>query len=244
MMATARLVAGKDLRIEWRSRVATNQVLPFAVIVLVLFAFALDPDRSTLRAAAPGLYWLAVLLTVLITVQRSFAIETDDGALDALEVTSLPPAGIFLGKAAALAVQLLALEVLLLLGTLVLYNTRIQASGYLLVAGTCLAATSALAALGTLYGALSAGLRARVTVLPLLLLPAAAPVLIGATRAFEAGFDESYISKWDLVRQCEQVVLGRIAPSEGWPWVVLLVIFAAVYTGLGVVAFGSLLEEG
>ena len=51
MLRTMRLVAGKDLRIEARSRVATNQVLPFAVVVLVLFAFALDPGQ---RRAAPG----------------------------------------------------------------------------------------------------------------------------------------------------------------------------------------------
>jgi heme exporter protein B len=244
VLSTARLIASKDLRAELRSRVATYQVLPFAVMVLVLFAFALDPDRNTLRAAAPGLYWLSVLLTLLITVQRAFAVETDDGALDALKVTDLSPAGIFLGKAAALAAQLLALEVLLAFGTIVLYNARLQTAGIALVAVTCVAATCGLAALGTLYGALSAGLRARATVLPLLLLPAVAPILIGATRAFEAGFDVSYISKWDLVRRCEQVVLGRVDPSEGWPWVLLLAIFAAVYVGLGLVAFGPLLEEG
>ena len=54
MLRTLRLVAGKDLRIEARSRVATNQVLPFAVVVLVLFAFALDPDSGALRRATPG----------------------------------------------------------------------------------------------------------------------------------------------------------------------------------------------
>ena len=63
MLRAAALVAGKDLRIEARSRVATNQVLPFALVVLLLFAFALDPDRGTLRAATPGLLWVAVLFT-------------------------------------------------------------------------------------------------------------------------------------------------------------------------------------
>ena len=63
VLRAAALVAGKDLRIEARSRVATNQVLPFALVVLLLFAFALDPDRGTLQAATPGLFWVAVLLT-------------------------------------------------------------------------------------------------------------------------------------------------------------------------------------
>ena len=60
MWRDAVLVAGKDLRIEARSRVTINQVAPFAVIVLVLFAFALDPDRGFLSTAAPGLFWVAV----------------------------------------------------------------------------------------------------------------------------------------------------------------------------------------
>ena len=84
MLRDAALVAGKDLRIEVRSRVATNQVLPFALMVLLLFAFALDPDRGTLRAATPGLFWVAVLFVVVIAVQRSAGLEAADGARETL----------------------------------------------------------------------------------------------------------------------------------------------------------------
>ena len=56
------LVAGKDLRIEARSRVTLQQMLPFGLIVLLLFAFALDPDRGVLERVAPGLFWVTVLL--------------------------------------------------------------------------------------------------------------------------------------------------------------------------------------
>ena len=59
-----RLVAGKDLRIEARSRVTIQQILPFGLIVLLLFAFALDPDRGVLKRVAPGLFWVTVLLAV------------------------------------------------------------------------------------------------------------------------------------------------------------------------------------
>ena len=101
----ARLVAAKDLRVEWRSRVVTNQVLPFAALVMVMFAFALDND-ATLTRVAPGLVWLATLFSLLVLVQRAFAVETADGALDALQVAGVRPSGIFLGKAMALAAQL------------------------------------------------------------------------------------------------------------------------------------------
>jgi heme exporter protein B len=225
----AALVAGKDLRVEWRSRVGTNQVLPFAVVVLVLFAFALDPDRGILARATGGLFWVTILLSTLLGVQRSFALEGGDGSRDALRLSALEPAAVFLGKAAALVAQLVALEVVLGIGVAVLYDTSLDTQGssvwvlLALLVSTALVATIGLAAAGTLYGVLAAGLRVRETLLPLLLLPVTAPVLIGATRAFESA-------------------LGG-APADGWPWTGLLGVFALVYTALGLVLFGSLLEE-
>ena len=79
---TALLIAGKDLRVEVRSRVVLVQVLPFAELVMVLFAFALDSD-TVLQRVSPGLIWMATVFSLLIVVQRSFAVETNDGALDA-----------------------------------------------------------------------------------------------------------------------------------------------------------------
>ena len=221
MLRDALLVGAKDLRVEVRSRVALNQVAPFAVLVLVLFAFALDPDRGLLASAAPGLYWIAVTFSALLAIQRSFAVEAADGARDGLRLSGLDPAGIFLGKAAAIAGQLLVLEVLLGVGVVVLYGTELR--GGTVLALTCLAATAGLAAAGTLYGVLAAGLRVRETLLPLLLVPVAAPVVLAATKAWEAALD------------------GQ--SDQGWPWLRLLGAFAAVYVAFGVVAFGPLLEE-
>ncbi|HEY2428910.1 MAG TPA: heme exporter protein CcmB [Acidimicrobiales bacterium] len=221
MWHDALLVAGKDLRIELRSRVATNQIAPFALLVLVLFAFALDNDRGVLTAAAGGLYWVAILFSALLAVQRSAAIESADGARDQLRLSGLDPAGIFLGKAAAVAAQLIALEVLLAAGIVILYNATIE--GVVLVVLTNVFATAGLAAAGTLYGSLAAGLKVRETLLPLLLLPVAAPLLLGATEAWQAA-------------------LGG-HPGDGTEWLKLLGVFAVVYLTFGVLAFGSLLEE-
>jgi heme exporter protein B len=221
MIRDALLIAGKDLRLELRSRVALNQVLPFALLVLVLFAFALDPDKSVLTQATPGLYWIAVLFSALLALQRSFAIEATDGNRDALRLSGLDPAGIFLGKVLAVSVQLIVLEGLLGVGVVVLYTSRID--GWVLLAVTSVIATASIAAAGTLYGVLAAGLRVRETLLPLLLLPVLAPVLIGSTRAFEAALNGS--------------------PSEGWPWVGLMSIFASLYVVAGIFGFGPLLEE-
>lgn len=221
MFRDAALVAGKDLRLELRSRVGVAQVAPFALLVLILFAFALDPDRAVLQRATAGLYWVAVLFSALLAIQRAFAVESDEGVRDALRLSGLDPAGIFLGKVAAIAIQLLVLEVLLLGGVVVLYNA--EPSGFALLVPTCLSATLGLAAAGCIYGVLAAGLRVKETILPLLLLPVLAPVLIAATQAFEAA-------------------LGG-ATGEGWRWLGLLLVFAAAYVALGFGTFGLLLEE-
>ena len=232
MWRTARLVAAKDLGIEWRSRQVTNQVLPFAGLTLVLFAFALDKDDITARVA-PGLFWLATTFSLIVLVQRTFAVETADGALDTLRVAGVDPAGIYLGKALALAAQLVVLEALLLVGVIVFYASHIRPAGIVLVIVTAFLATSGLAFVGTLYGGLAAGAKGRETLLPLLLLPVVAPVLIGATRAFEAAIG---------TRGGEGIRAG-VEISDGWPWVGMLAIFAAVFGAAGVLAFGPLLEE-
>ena len=176
MFRDALLIAGKDLRIEARSRVGLNQIAPFALLVLVLFAFAIDPDTGVLDRATPGLYWIAVLFCALLAIQRAFAVEASDGNRDALRLSGLDPAGIYLGKVAAVAAQLAVLEVLLGIGVVVLYGSH--TGNWPLLIMTCLAATAGIAAAGTLYGVLAAGLRVRETLLPLLLLPVLAPVLI------------------------------------------------------------------
>ena len=218
-------VARKDLTIEWNSRILVNQVAPFAAIVMVLFAFALD-NEGILQRVAPGLVWLATLFSMLVVIQRSFSVESADGALDALRVAGVNSSAIFAGKSLALMVQLFALELLLLGTAVVLYGVSMSRAGFAVAILTLLAATVGLACVGTLYGGLAAGARGRETLLPLLLLPVVAPVLIGATRATEAAFGS-----------------GGTKVSEGWPWIVLLVVFAVIFSAVGSVAFGPLVDE-
>lgn len=224
-LRVAGLIAAKDLRVERRSKVVTNQILPFAGATMVMFAFALDASE-VLERVAPGLVWLATLFSLLILVGRTFAIESEDGALDALRVAGVDPVAIFWGKSAALAVQLLLLEVVLLVAAVVLYGADVPLGGVALLAVTLVAATCGLAFVGTLYGGLAAGFTGRESLLPLLVLPVVAPVLIGATRAVESALGT-----------------GGVALAEGWPWVGLLAVFAVAFGVGGALAFGPLIEE-
>lgn len=221
MWRDAAVVGGKDLRVELQSRVTTMQVAPYAVLVLLLFGFAFDQDHAVLTKTAPGLFWMAVLLCALLAVQRSYAIEAADGARDGLRLSGLDPAGIFLGKAAAVAAQLAVLEVLLGLGVVVLFGTRLHDPALLVLSALC--ATVGLAAAGTVYGMVAAGLRVRETLLPLLILPVVAPVLLGATQAWMAALGTS--------------------TTDGWRWLSLLGSFAAIYVAAGILSFSTLVED-
>ncbi len=220
MWRDAALVAGKDLRIELRSRVGLWQVVPFAVLVLVLVAFAIGPDTASLRNAAPGIFWIAVLFSTVLSVQRSVAIESGEGTRDGLRLSGIDPAGIFLGKAAAVGLQLLVLQIVLWVGVTFLFNVRVHVAWLAIV--TSLLATVGLASAGVLYGALSAGLRVRETLLPILVLPVLAPVLLAGSKAWQSALDGN--------------------ASSGAEWLRILIPFAVIYLVVGIVLYGPLQE--
>ena len=215
------LVAKKDLRIEIRSRVIINQVVPFAVLVLVLFGFALDADQRTLRLFSPGLFWVAVLLSLLLAIQRSVSLETANDSLTGLKLAGLPSIAIFLGKSIAIFIQIVVLEAFLTGGIIIFYGAVINDPTLWVIAG--LVTAIAVSVTGTLYGALASGLEVRETLLPILLLPVLAPVLIGATKAYSGALGE--------------------AVTNGWQWTALLSLFALVAATLGSLAYGVLVEE-
>jgi heme exporter protein B len=220
MWHDALLVAGKDLRIEARSRVALWQVLPFAVLVLLLLSFAIGPSATPLRNAAPGIFWIAVLFSTVLAIQRSVAIESGEGTRDGLRLSGIDPAGVFLGKAAAIALQLALLQIVLWAGITFLFDVRVH-TVWLAVTASVLA-TIGLSCAGVLYGALSAGLRVRETLLPLLVLPVLAPVLLAGSKAWQAAVSTS--------------------ATGGAGWLRILIPFAVIYFAVGIALYGPLQE--
>jgi heme exporter protein B len=214
----ALLVAGKDLRIELRSRVLLWQVLPFGILALVLFALALGPSEAVLRRGAPGLFWLALLLAAVLAIARSAGIESAEGTRASVRLLGLDPGGVFLGKSCALLVELSALSLVLDLGLLLLFH--VDAARLALALPLALLAVVALAAVGTIYGALVAGTDVAGTLLPLLVLPALSPVLIAGERGTAS-------------------VLAGGGPGR---WAVLLAVMAVVYVAVGIVLYGPLEE--
>jgi heme exporter protein B len=222
MLRHAGAIAAKDLRIEMRGRYALGAVLPFAATLLIAFGLSLGPGRTLLRATAPGLLWLALLFAAVLSSRRAYEFENEDGAIEGLALAPIDRAAIFLGKAAAMAVQLLALEVAIVLLVSGLFGLPLGSDPLVWVAAFVLG-TVGLAAIGSLFGVLEGSPRAREAIFPLLVLPLATPVLLAGVKATSLAVD------------------GRGGEAGGW--LGLLAAFGAVFLAAGTLVFGFLLDD-
>lgn len=192
------LVAGRDLRGEVRTRTTSQGIGFYAAVAVLLFSFALGPDSETLRRVAPGLLWVALALASLLPAGRSFAAEREQGTLDTLMLFPVPREALFLGKVLAAFALLTATGALAMLLMAVLYSLPAPVQPWLLLPGLLLGSLG-LAAAGAFYGGVSAHVRGREALLPMLILPVLVPLLIAATQVFEAGLSGGDGARWLLL---------------------------------------------
>jgi heme exporter protein B len=169
-------LAGKDLRLELRSRDTLPAMLLFVVSTLVVFHFALPTGTSA--TAEAGLLWVAILFTALLGLVRAFVAEREQRVLDGLVLAPCDRSAIWLGKGIAVLAFLAAAEVV----ALPAYGLFFGPVSWELVAAVALADIG-LAAVGTLLAAMAAAGRARELLLPLLFLPLVIPVVVGGVGA-------------------------------------------------------------
>jgi heme exporter protein B len=216
-------IARKDLLSEVRGRHATVSTLFFAALVLLLFGFALGPDTRRLTEAAPGLLWLAIVFAGLLAVGRLHLVETEDSALEQLALYPVERRAIYAGKAVAGAGAMLVLGGVLLPAVAILYGIDLSAAVPALLA-TLVLGTVGFAAVGTFYAGLTVRMRAREVMLPLLMLPVVAPLLLAAVQATAAALAGD--------------PFGELAS-----WLQLLVVFDVVMIIAGAATYRFLLEE-
>ncbi|HEX3278832.1 MAG TPA: heme exporter protein CcmB, partial [Thermoleophilaceae bacterium] len=184
MIRPAAAILRKDLLLEWRVKESVPAMTLFSVTVYVLFHFGLD--RSSLDGdLAAGVLWVTLLLAAVIGVTRLFAAEREQGGIDALLLAPVDRTALFLAKASALFLFLVAVEIvavpafgLLLLGPGL--GGALPELPLILVLGDL-----GIAAVGALVAALAAETRARELIVPLLLLPLLVPLLISCAQATE-----------------------------------------------------------
>ncbi len=216
-------IARKDALAELRGKHATTSTLFFAAIVLLLFGFALGPDSRKLTEAAPGLLWLAIVFAGLLAVGRLHLVETDDGALEQLALYPVDRRAIYAGKALSGLAAMLVLGGVLLPVVAILYGIDLAAAWLPLIV-TLLLGAIGFAAVGTFYAGVTVRMRAREVMLPLLMLPVIAPLLLAAVKATTAA-------------------LGGDPFGELTSWLQLLAGYDIVMLIAGAATYGFLLEE-
>ncbi len=178
------IVVWKDVLTERRSKESLNALLFFSVLLLFIFQFALGPERARVETALPGLLWLGFILAGVLGLGRTFLVERENDCWEGLVLTPGDKSAIYLGKLAGNVLVMAIVEAALLVLFTVFFS--LDLTGALPRLAVVLAlGTLGLAAVGTLFGAITAQVRARELLFPVLLLPAQVPVLLGAVSATE-----------------------------------------------------------
>ena len=201
-----RATLAKDLRLEWRSKDATNAMFFFALLVVVIFSFAFDPNAEQAREIAGGLVWMAFLFSSSMALNQSWARELRHHVLDGFRASPAPPNALFLGKAIGNFIFVGILELIVAPLFLVFFNLRIVGSTAQFVAVMALG-TWALVGNGAFFAAMSLRTRNRELMLPLLLFPITIPALIVMVQATtaaltgngDAGFGIRFLAVYNVV---------------------------------------------
>ena len=214
-------LAWKDILLEIRTRDIVVSVFIFALLVVVVFNFALNVTPTLADELAPGILWVAFAFAGVLAMNRAFVLEKDRCSLDGLLLTPVSRDAIYFGKMIGVFTFMIVVEIVLLPVFAVLLNFDVFSLGLILV---ILLATLGFACVGTLFSAIAVHTRSREIMLPVLFLPLVLPVIIGAVEASAGLLSGSGI-----------LSVGR--------WLGLIGVFDAVFLAVCPWAFGLIMEE-
>jgi len=214
-------ILGKDLRLELRTRQIAVSTLVFALLVLLIFNFSFELRDVDLVALAPGVLWVTFIFNGILVLERVFASERENGAIQALALAPIDRGLVFAAKWTLSSIIMLATELAVLLAYALMFNHNAFSPLLLL---TMLLATAGFAAAGTAIAVVAFNSRAREIMLPILLLPLTVPLLIAAVRATSAA-------------------LAGVTLRDVAPWLNLMAAFDVLVATVCYYCFGMLMED-
>jgi heme exporter protein B len=215
------LLTRRDLRLAMRRRGEWLQPLMFFVIVATLFPLTMDPEMSQLRDVAPGVLWVAALLSSLLALDLLFRDDAQDGSLEQLALAAVPFAWLLLAKTSAH--WLLTGLPLVVVAPLVATALGVPAAALPSVAGALALGTVALSLVGAIGAGLTLGLRRGGALLALLVLPLCVPILIFGAHAAALAINGQSIAGALYLLAAFTMLAATLAP---------LAVAAAVRIGL------------
>ncbi len=221
LLRTTLAILWKDLAAELRSRELLSAMLVFALLVILIFNFALDLKPAIRREVTSGVLWATFAFAGTLGLNRSMASEKDRGCLDGLLLAPVDRSAIYFGKMLGNLAFMFVIEAIVLPVYSLLYNLNLFNWG---LAGIIVLGSVGYVAVGTLLAAMSVQTRTRDMLLPILLFPLVIPVLISAVKA-SAGF------------------LDGLPWSDIAPWFNLLLVYDVIFVSLAFMVFDYVVEE-
>lgn len=211
----------KDLVAEMRSRELLSAMLVFALLVILIFNFALELDVKTRETVTAGVLWVTFAFAGTLGLNRSMAIEKDRGCLDGLLLAPVDRSAIYFGKTLGNLIFMLIVEAIVLPVYSVLYNVNLFRPGLVAV---ILLGSIGYVVVGTLLASMAVQTRTRDVLLPILLFPVVIPVLIASVKA-SMGF------------------LQGIEMADIQPWLNLLIVYDLIFLAVSFMVFDYVVEE-
>lgn len=214
-------VIRKDLQAELRSRELVSSMGLFALLSILIFSFALELDRVARIEAVSGVLWVTIVFASILGLNRSLAMERDQGNLDALLLAPIDRVAVYFGKLAGNFIFTIIVGLVLVVMMTVLYNISLL-NGALLLA--LLLGTLGFTTVGTLLATMTVQTRARESLLPIVMMPVALPLLLAAVRATTG-------------------ILNQ-APQEMWlAWLQILAVLDVIFLTLCFLLFEYVIED-
>jgi len=225
-------VVWKDLAAELRSRELLSAMLVFALLVILIFNFALELDARTRYSVTEldartrysvtaGVLWVTFAFAGTLGLNRSMAMEKDRGCLDGLLLAPVDRSAIYFGKVVGNLIFMLLVEGFVLPVYSLLYNINLFIPGLI---GVILLGSLGYVVVGTLLASMAVQTRTRDVLLPILLFPVVIPLFIAAVKA-SAG------------------CLQGLDMAEIWPWLNLLIVYDLLFTAVAFMVFDYVVEE-
>ena len=214
-------ITGKDAVSEMRTKDTVPSVLVFALLVMVIFNFAFGARQETMALIAPGVLWATFAFAGVLSLNRSFVLEKEDGCLEGLMVCPVSREVIYVGKMLGNLLFMLIIEAIALPIFAFLFNLAVLSLQIVVIT---VLTTIGFVAVGTLFSALAVNTKARELVLPILFFPVVAPIIISAVRAS-----------------------GLALSGEPWsglfPWLQIIGAFDAIFLVVSFLIFDFVIEQ-
>jgi heme exporter protein B len=214
-------IVRKDTISELRTKEVVSSVLVFTVLMIVIFNFAFSANHELVKSMAPGILWATFTFAGVLSLNRAFIAEMEQGCLEGLMVCPISRDVIYVGKMVTSLLFMLIIEMIALPIFTLLFNVPVISLPLIAI---IILATIGFVAVGTLFSAIAINTRARELVLPILFLPVVVPVVISAVKA-------------------SGLAIAGEPWSQLYSWLLILLSFDVIFITLSYLIFHHVIEE-